>query len=316
MMKTFKTLLLLTVLLSLASCGNRQDTSVHLLRFEQFLFSDQTSANETEFRSPLINYHPEDPAFMAMVNDFTSDPVIRDIYHTTDSLYHDLGWLERELDKALGKAEQLHPGIRYDRFFTLVTADFDNYSSRVFCNEHELAISLDRYALPAMERYSCFGVPAYIVRMSTREHILPDCMAAIAREHIVLPEGEMSLLDYAVAEGKTLYFVEQTLPRTADTLRLRYSGEQLEWMKENIANVWSWYLQNRMLYSTDLTVLRNLIDDAPKTNAFGEGSAPRTAAYIGLQIVRAYMKKSGDTMQQLFEETDSRKILNTSGWRP
>ncbi|MBR6441822.1 MAG: hypothetical protein IKS44_07240, partial [Bacteroidales bacterium] len=69
-------------------------------------------------------------------------------------------------------------------------------------------------------------------------------------------------------------------------------------------------------YTSDLSVIRNLIDDAPKTNAFGDGSAPRTVSYIGWQIVRAYMKKGGATMQQLFEETDSQKILNQSGWRP
>jgi uncharacterized protein YjaZ len=71
-----------------------------------------------------------------------------------------------------------------------------------------------------------------------------------------------------------------------------------------------------MLYSTDLVSFHNLIDDAPKTNAFGDGSAPRTTSYIGWQIVRRYMKKSGTSMSSLLEETDSRKILTESGWRP
>jgi hypothetical protein len=87
-------------------------------------------------------------------------------------------------------------------------------------------------------------------------------------------------------------------------------------MEENLENVWGWLIQNDVLFSTDMAKLRNLLDDAPKTNAFGDGSAPRTNAYIGWQIVKQYMKKSGASLGKLFAETDSRKILETSGWRP
>ena len=72
-------------------------------------------------------------------------------------------------------------------------------------------------------------------------------------------------------------------------------------------------LVSSMLWSAQL---RNFIDDAPKTNAFGEGSAPRTLHYIGWQIVKQYMKKSGRTVEELLGETDSQKILTQSGWRP
>lgn len=312
----FACLLAVAMLLAASCTGSGKNGDVHLLRFEQFLFGSDSRATAADFDTPLLNYRPDDPAFMAAVADFTADPVIRDIYHITDSLFHDMGTTEKALGAAMSRAAKLCPEMHYDRFYTLITADFDDYQNRVFCNSHELAISIDRYALPCMGRYQHFGMPAYMVRMSTADHIVPDCMAAIAREHIVLPDGEMTLLDYAIAEGKALYFVDQTLPGTADTLKLRYSKAQLEWMKKNTANVWSWLLQNKLLFSTDPTLFRNLVDDAPKTNAFGDNSAPRTICYIGWQIVKAYMKKSGASMQQLLEETDSQKILNQSGWRP
>ena len=59
----------------------------------------------------------------------------------------------------------------------------------------------------------------------------------------------------------------------------------------------------------------NLIDDAPKTNAFRD-SSPRTTDYIGWQIVSRYMKNSGISMQQLLEEADAQKILSQSNYRP
>lgn len=309
-------LCILLVATGMTSCSDNEQ-KIHFLRFEQFLFDPgQTESDASQFQSPLLNYHPENPQFMAMLDDFTSDEAVQYIYHITDSLYHDLGWLEKDLGKSIARAERLCPSMHYDNFFTLVTADFDDYQNRVFCTTNELAVSIDRYAVGEMERYSSFGLPSYILALSGREYIVPDCMAAIARSHIELPDGQPTLLDYAIAEGKVLYFLERTLPQTADTLRLRYTAEQLRWMKNNEKRVWTWLIENKMLYSSDFSQLRNLVDEAPKTNAFGEGSAPRTVHYIGWQIVRKYVKSSGCSMEELFAETDSQAILTRSGWRP
>ena len=61
--------------------------------------------------------------------------------------------------------------------------------------------------------------------------------------------------------------------------------------------------------------IHNFIDEAPKTNAF-RNSAPRTTDYLGLQIVRAYMKRSGASLDELFANTDSQAILQKSGFKP
>lgn len=323
MQRHLKVYLCMVALLALlAACGHKTEP-VKIHRFEQVLFDTPTASLQDElikqrslYSSPLLNVHPDDPDFMAMLTGFVEDPTMREIYRTTDSLYHDLRWLEASLGEAMSRAAALCPEVNYRRFYTLITADFEDYQSRVFCHGQDMAISIERYALGAFGKFQHFGVPAYLVNLCRSEYILPDCMAAAARAHIELPEGDLTLLDYAIAEGKTLYFIQQTLPGTADSLLLRYTGQQLAWMEENVAQVWGWLIQNQALYSSDVSKMRNLIDDAPKTNAFGEGSAPRTVAYIGWQIVKKYMKKCNATMSELFKETDSRKVLEQSGWRP
>lgn len=311
---------LLLLLLLVGACKPKSE-SVKLLRFEQFLFAekgDSPHGTAADFASPLINYYPDDPEFMMMVNDFVHDPVVQSIYRTTDSLYHDLGWLNEELGCALHRAYNLCPGMPHcQRVFTMVTADYNDYDRRVFTYDgSELCIALDIYALPEMERFQYFGLPNHVVRLCTREHLTADCMRRLAENLIAWPNHGETLLDFALAEGKTLYFIEQTMPHLADSIIMRYTGAQLQWMKANVGSVWAWIIENNLLYNKDVSDRRALLGDAPKTNAFGEGSAPRTAAYIGWQIVRQYMKKSGAGMAELFSETDSRRILNQSGWRP
>ena len=304
--------------LMLGSCSSGGD-KVRFHRFERMLFeTPMESLQETlddslqTYSTPLLNVAPHNQQYMQALGAFVSDPVVRRIYSVTDSLYRDLGWLEEELGAALRRSEKICPELRYDGFYTLITADFDDYRNRVFCTDHELALSIDRYAVGCLPG----AVPAYIERMSRPEYMAADCMEAIARANTVLPDGDLTLLDYAIAEGKAIYYAQLTLPHAHDTILLRYTADQLDWMKANIEQVWGWLIQNKLLYTTDMSQLRNIIDEAPHTNAFGSSSAPRTTSYIGLQIVSRYMKKSGATMQELFENNDSREILNISGWRP
>ena len=307
-------LFLLAILLS--SCSRSRE-DVHFHRFEQLLFDTpadrlptELKAHQDEFTSELILLYPDEPDFLQMTQEFVSDPVMRDIYHITDSLYHNLSDVERDLGRALNRAYKLCPEMAHiEHFYTMVTGDF-NTDFRVFSNCSDLCVCLDQYSLGAMERYQYFGLPAYLVRTLSREYIVPDCMYMLAGLYLERPDGDLTLL------GKCLYFVENTLPGIDDTLLLRYTPDQLKWMHDNERNVWGWLLQNKMLYSTDQSAFRNFLGDAPHTNVFGSDSAPRIAAYIGWQIVRAYMKKSGCTMQQLFDNTDSQTILTLSGWRP
>ena len=315
----------LLLLLLFAACGGSQQKGdpVTLHRFEQLIFgtparqlADQLRAEQQTYDSPLINCYPDDPQYMMMLQDFVADPTMRYVYAKTDSLYHDLSWLEADLGNAMAAAKALCPEMDYHRFYTLITADFQNYDTRVFCYNREMAISIDRYAVGAMGEKSHFGLPDYLVALSSRDYLLRDCLAAAAMDHISLPQKELTLLDYIVYSGKILYFLDQVLPDTPETVKLRYSADQFAWMQQNEKEVWGWLVQKQLLFSTDRLELRNLTGEAPKTNAFGDGSAPRTGEYLGWQIVKAYMAKSGATMSQLFAETDSQKILEQSGWRP
>ena len=320
-------LLSICLILSVAGCQHRNSTEHHegdlsINRFEQLLF--QTDRNDlpqklTEvaniYNCHLLKIYPNDPQYMQMLQGFVSDPVVKEVYRITDSCYPTLYELEHNLTKALEKAAKLHPDIHCSKCFSLVTCDFD-YNSRVTFEDGEMLISLDQYALPYFQKFGYFQTPLYIVAQCTPANILPDCMAAIARNHIALPSTEQpSLLDYMIMEGKVLYFIDQVLPDTPDSLKIRYTKEQMHWMESNEKMVWAYFVQNKVLYEDDYMRIHNFIDDAPKTNAFKD-SAPRTTQYIGWQIVKAYMKKTHKSMKALFENANSQEILTQSCYRP
>ena len=315
----------------LAGCHHQTPAeAVRLHRFDRVLFEtapEQLPAKlrevRDEYATDLLALHTEDAEFMQMLAGFVSDPTMRDIYGLVDSVLGDMQPQAEQLGDALKRAAELCPTMRYDKVYTYVSGMFD-YNMRVGCNSHELIISVDQYVLPYTERYGYFGCPMFLVQQSRPEYMVADCMTAIARERIAIPHEDgrtsgqtpvMTLLDYMLAEGKAIYFAQKVLPGTPDSILLRYTADQTEWMKANEEHVWSYLLQNKLLYETDYMRFHNLIDDAPKTNAFRD-SSPRTTDYIGWRIVSQYVKNSGCTIQELFDETDSQKILNQSNYRP
>ncbi|MBR1793321.1 MAG: hypothetical protein IJ764_06765 [Bacteroidales bacterium] len=317
-------LLCLAVLVCIWGCNHPASRyGVTVARFEQVLLDTSESdlpivleQFRRQYPSPLLHIYPEDERYMSMVSEFRADTIAREVYDTVMRYYPTLSWLEQELDKALIKAYDLDTAITYPIFITYISNA--GYATRVTADSESgsVTIAIDEYVTQHMRPYGYFGEPMYIVRQCGAEHIVPDCMSEIARQHIALPSQEMTLLDYMVAEGKVMYFLKLVLPNVEDSVLLRYTTSQLQWMDRNESNVWAYFIHNNLLYERDYGRLHNFIDDAPKTNAFQE-SAPRTHAYVGWHIVSRYIKKHPRlTLRQLFEETDSQKILYESGYRP
>lgn len=315
----------LFLLVSATSCdrNQRRPGDIEFLRLERVMMdtpSDQIEAELAKFRddfpSPLLTLLPDDSAFMAMVFDFRCDPTINSLDTAVKQRYNSMGAFERELTDALDRAMKLDNEIQFTHFATFIGSS--GYSSRVTADRQSqsLLIAIDQYTMPQMAKFNYFGDPLYIVRLSDSSYISSDCMATIATEFIAMPEEPFSVLDLMIAEGKKHFFLEKTLTHTPDSIRFRYTKNQMDWMEANEKNVWSYLLQNKLLYETDNMRYHNLVDDAPKTNSFGDESAPRTIEYIGWQIVKKYVKKTGVSMKELFDETDSQKILSQSHYRP
>lgn len=312
-----------------AACGNKKQENndekegVPVYRFEQLMFGtapqalpDALKQQAHLYSNTLLNIYPDDAHYLAQVADMAQDAIMREIYDTVSVHFKDMSGLQKELSEAITKAEKLDDSIHCDKVVTFISGLLD-YTNRVAANESSLLIALDQYVVPSFKKYGFFDLPTYLVELSTPQHIVPDAMAAIARNHIALPENTQDpmLLDYMIAEGKVLYFLDKVLPKTADTLKIRYSAEQWQWATKNEGKVWAYWLQHELLFERDNSKIFNFTDDAPKTNAFGD-SAPRMTDFIGWHIVEQYMNKSNVSLHSLFMNTDARQILKESGWKP
>jgi hypothetical protein len=149
------------------------------------------------------------------------------------------------------------------------------------------------------------------------ENIVPECMRQIGISLLPGNLPERTLLDQMVLHGKVLYFLNQVLPGSPDTLIMGYTPAQQRWCMENEDKVWAMMIEKDMLFSTDPFVINRFIQDGPFTSGLPEESPAMLGRWIGLQIIRAYMKNhTGAGLDELFKLNDSQSVLSSSRYKP
>ena len=98
---------------------------------------------------------------------------------------------------------------------------------------------------------------------------------------------------------------------------MRYSEQKMEWCSNNEANIWAYFIDNEILYSTDIKKFNSYINYAPFAKGMPKDSPGRIAYYIGWKIVNSYMKNNPRlTLAALMQNTQSQEILQQSGYKP
>jgi len=249
--------------------------------------------------------------------EYITDPLNRLLYSESRLVWDNLMQLETDLAEAFRYYRFHFNEAPLPRVYSYIS--MLNYHNPItFIDENSLAIGLDNYLGQGFELYGQVGIPLYLTFRMQPPFALIDLIKVLGekqlRNYSNLPE---TFLDFMIFDGKLLYFLDCMLPLTHDTLKIEYSNEQLDWMKKNTGFVWSYFLENEMLFSSDRQTIIKFIGDAPFTAPFGRTSPPRTAAFIGWQIVREFMRRNPQTtLPELFAKTNSQEILSKSKFRP
>ena len=238
---------------------------------------------------------------------------------TVDKTFPSLEKHENELNQAFRYIRYYYPTKKFPRFISFISG----FAIQTPLGNDYIGIGLDMFLgkngdrfYPAIRQ----SVPQYISRRFKPEYIVPRIVETFIREDM-FPENDKdhSLLSKMIYNGKILYFMDEVLPETNDTLKIGYTKEQLQWCKDYQSDTWAYILQNELLFETDYMKIQKYLSEAPFTPGIGENSdsAPKLGIWTGWQIVRDYMKRNPEvTLQQLMLETDSQKILADSKYKP
>lgn len=305
------------------------ENNIEFVHFHQLLYPDNASDTLQHFltlrsRYPdffdLFTYKViqtggiDDDDFVPLMQGFMNDSLIAEIKNSVEDVFGDLQKTEDALNKAFKYYQYHFP----DRTLPTVYFYFSGFNQSVVTAENIIGISLDKYLGRDCEYYRRLHfTPQYKVLNMYPEKIPADAAYAWAITEFGQEAETSTLLDNMVYQGKMMYLTDALLPDVHDTLKIGYTAQQLNWCKNNEAEMWAQLITHKMLFSNKRMDIVRYINHAPTTSGFPLESPGRTGIWIGWQIVRQYMKKHpGVSVAELMKMKDYPQLLNDSQYLP
>jgi hypothetical protein len=192
-------------------------------------------------------------------------------------------------------------------------------TGREILTQDGLAIGMDYYMGKDFSYYLIpevqTQIPTYLSRRFSVEYLPTNCMQAVIDD--LYPDTSFSkpLIEQMVEKGKRYFVLDKFLPKTTDTLKLQYTKDQLDWCYKNEKDIWKFFLDGDLLYSTDPST-SNFVSEGPNTQGMPQDSPGNIGLFVGWRIVQKYVEKHPDiTIQQLMK-ISSKEIFNEAKYKP
>jgi gliding motility-associated lipoprotein GldB len=319
-MQLYKYIYFFVIVVLLISCEKKNkldidvsaiDIDVTVERFEkEFYNSAAENLPDLKQKYPLLfPLSTSDSVWVAKMTD--KDEL--ELYSETQKLYDDFSDVQEQLTDLFKHIKYYYPNFKAPTINTLITnVDYEN---GVVYADSLLLISLDVYLGDTSKIYNDF--PKYIKDNFKKDRIVVDVAEAIAEVQIP-PSNDRTFISKIIQEGKKKYLLDAYLPTISDALKMGYTQEQIDWADVNDEEVWKYFVQGELLFSTDQELNRRFIDKAPFSKFYLENDSETPGSigvWFGWQIVRAFMERNDVPLQEMLG-TDNEDIFKRSKYKP
>lgn len=337
----------LMVLMLWTSCGNSQQEAdkpepipepevklqLHISRFEKDLLDNRDSISPalvSRYRKKYGRFfelwctqlagilppdakNPTNDEIAYNLNQYLSDRYIQEVFQDCATAFPDLNAIEEELGLMFSRYSAAFPGKPVPRVVSYASP----FTSQVMTMDSTLGIGLHFYLGADYKYYGTLQLPRYMVRKMRKEYMAVDLLKGWLDSEYLNDSMQRNFISQMIYQGKLLYAMDVLLPETEDTLKTGYSAAQLRWVQDHEEKIWSFFIEQHLLYNGNPKAYIKYIQDGNTTGGFPRQAPARLGAYIGWQIVRAFMLKNPNTsLTQLFRWSDAQTLLARSGYRP
>lgn len=320
--------LTMLVLLLFTSCGGQkcrenapvgEPVDLSIVRTEHELFASKSVEEVTAYlkKYPKLatyfwhNYdYPNDSILASRIFLQVQHPSVDTVYQESVRAFEEMGDVETQLEEALGRLKALYPDAKTPEVYTAVTVFYND----LFVSDSLIILGLDHF-IGDSATYAPQDIPAYILSRYDKQH-LPAIVMQFISGHYVKAGDKSTLLSDMIDFGKSYYLTSRLLPCTSDSLIIGYTPQNMVDINAFSGIIWANFVENQLLFETDHIQKRKFLSERPNVYEIGEKCPGRIGAWVGWQIVEAYMEKNDVTITELIEDTDHHKIFEMSGYKP
>ena len=335
-----KIVLFYLALILITACGKRNEPDVsqikvdlQLQRFEKDFFAIDTAHINSSMQA-LNQKHPgfvQDFVFNILalpaqpdssaavengIRSFISS--YQSVKDTADKIFKNFQPIEAEVKKGLQHVKYYFPGYKLPVKLVTFIGPINSYANIITADA--LAVGLQLYLGKNYPLYQSEAgqqlYPLYISRRFEPQYIPVSAIKNIVDDMYPDNSAGRPLIEQMIETGKRLYLLDRLMPETADTLITGYTKAQLEGSYNNEALIWTFFLQNDLLFTNDPAITKDYMSDGPKTAVLGEASPGFIGQFVGWQIVKKWMDKNEKTSPEQLMATDPKIIFEQAKYKP
>ena len=293
---------------------------VKIERIEQELFATN-NVNETY---KLLQQHPVLAERFLGSNDYTGDstlaewfynlkqnPSIDTLYHDTQQVFGDFSKLKSEFEHAFQYIKYYYPNFDPPIIKTMITG----MSADLYVSDSLMVIGLDMFQ-GEQARYRP-QVYDYMLKRYQPAYIVPSCLQFLSAKWNKTNVEENTILAEMIYFGKSLHWVKQMMPCTADSLIIGYTADEMELIREEEEIIWKYFIDNQLLYETSHIEIERYLSERPATIEIDNQVPGRIGRWIGWKIVKNFAEKNPEvSLPELMQMTNTEEIFRRAKYRP
>lgn len=292
----------------------KKSVDLDIERFDlEFLNIDQQKLTLLKKKYP--KFLPETEEF---TNEFwinkSKEPAFIDLNNEVRKKFNNIKKLENDLEMLVSRIKYYFPEEKTPSVYTIVN-EIANEPKALY-TEEEIIICLDSYLGKNFKYYGEFA--EYQKANLEASQILPDLVSNffVCRKNKNLQDK--TLISEMIYYGKLHYLKDILLPETPNHQKIGYTELQEKFCVENEFQMWSYLVDEKLLYDNNIKNYQRFIEDGPFTKFYLEidrESPGRIGQWLGWQIVKSYMENNEVTLDQLLK-TEPTVIFNKSKYKP
>jgi len=316
-----KYFLFFTIALLIASCKKENEVEekvatvpvshVKIERFDKLFFESKPQDLPKLKRQFPFLFPGDDPNQVWI--DRMKEPFLRQLYSEVQKKYPDVKALEQDFESLFKHIKFYYPTFKQPRVITMVN---DDETIKAVYKDGIVIVPLSLYLGKDNEIYK--GLAQYQVQEFEPVLILPDVVSAFSNGKIAA-SSDRTLLSAMVYYGKELYMKDLLLPDMPDHAKIGYTAEQDKWCHANEADMWTYFVQENLLYDTDSKLANRFINPAPFSKFYLEidkDSPGRAGQWMGWQIVRSFAENNKDVTLPALLAMDAKELFDKSKYKP
>ena len=159
---------------------------------------------------------------------------------------------------------------------------------------------------------------SYMIKWNQRDYLARNIMLVeynLLREKQAAKELHSELIYAMIEKGKEFNYLDKICPDMKDAVKIGYTEAQMKWCEENEYEIWAYFKENKVLYSTEVMVLKRMTEEGPTTPGMPSESPGMVGAWTGWQIIKAYQSRANKPLKELLAASP-KEILKQSNYKP